>query len=161
VNVTELRLAPQTNRLERSEACAAAIGGSGFLLDSVQDLIDSQRFGEASCSCRISIDFPGLRNTIGVCGGLRESEAERTRGERYQRALALKLPQIHGCSLHGFIARQSTGFRTTGVEEALKLEPRNSAAVSLKAELDRPAGSDGGDNEKNPAPDPDSSRFHR
>ncbi|HLQ78233.1 MAG TPA: tetratricopeptide repeat protein [Terriglobia bacterium] len=144
VNVTELRLAPQTTIWNDARLARRAIGRDlVFWLDSVQDLIDSQRFAEAIVQLQdIDRTFPRSAETRLVFAEVYESQKQTELAvKEYQRALALK-PSADTWVLLARLYRSTNqpASERQAIEEALKLEPGNSGAVSLKAELDRPAG---------------------
>jgi len=77
VNVTNYGFAPQTTVWNESEACAAAIGRDLVSwLDSVQDLIDSQRLERHPAAAGYRSDVPRSAETRLVFAEVYESQKQ-------------------------------------------------------------------------------------
>ena len=144
LNVTEIRVAPKTTIWNEARLARRALGRDVVAwLDSVQDSIDSQRFGEAILQLQdIDRTFPQSAETRLVFAEVYENQKQIDLAvKEYQRALALK-PSADTWVLLARLYRSinQTASERQAIEEALKLEPGNSGAISRKAELDTPPG---------------------
>jgi tetratricopeptide (TPR) repeat protein/TolB-like protein len=141
LSLTDIRIAPLTTLWTEARLARRASGRDVVAwLDMVQDFVDSQRYGEALQELQdIAQTFPRSAETHLMFAEVYENQKQYDSAVmEYQSAIALK-PSADSWVLLARLYRtmNQTASERQAIESALSLEPRNSAAVSRKAELDR------------------------
>jgi tetratricopeptide (TPR) repeat protein len=141
--VTELRLAPQTTIWNPARLTRRAHGRDvSSWLDSVQESVDSQLYGEALVELQdIDRTFPQSAETRLMFAAVYEDQKQNDLAvAEYKHALALK-PSADTWILLARLYRTMnlTASERQAIDSALALDPGNAAATSRKAELGRPA----------------------
>lgn len=139
--VTELRLGAQTSIWSEARLVRRA-GGRDVAdwLDSVQDSIDSQRYGEALSALQdIARTFPQSSETHLMLAEVYETQKQNDLAiAEYQHAIALKPTGDAWFQLARlYRSMNRTALERQAVNQALVVEPGNPRALARKAELDR------------------------